>query len=92
MKKEETTKKKTEENQWIWWIILILVILGVLWFFGFFDGNDDYSYCVDNCVADMGLCTSGSFVFDKDGEGYIPESDYNSCYDDLEYCVSNCNP
>jgi len=49
--------KKNPENKWQVWLIVILIIFGALWFFGFFDSEENYleekyevldSFCVDS--------------------------------------------
>jgi len=101
MKKEEANTKPKKWG-WIVWVIIIILALWVVG--GLFDNSEEYSNCVDSCVSDnedcvydVDSCVSDSISYDKSGNGWISEYDFEDCSLDLEMCsldlemcVSDC--
>lgn len=87
---EEQRKKVSEahKGQIAGGIILLILLLG--WAFRWWD-NSEYTDCVDSCVQDHNYCVSSSIDFDNSGDGWIYEYDYEDCFNDLDFCVSDCD-
>ena len=82
-------KKKNEEisiwKNWKFWILIALVVL----FFNF-SNNEDYGYCVDDCVFENEMCLMDYSDFASSGIEYILYGYAEECQYDLEDCVEEC--
>lgn len=88
---EKEVKKKRD-----WWKNILLIIL-IIYLIGVFssNNNEEISNCVNECVLEINNCMTSSSLFDSiyDKSGvieYIPYSDFEDCYLDLETCINNC--
>jgi len=90
--KDNKEEANTKPKKWGWivivWVIIIILALWVVG--GLFDNSEEYSSCVSNCVSDNWACVSDSISYDKSGNGWISEYDFEDCSLDLESCVSDC--
>jgi len=64
--------------------IIVIVIIVVLICSG---NSEDYKSCVHSCVHELDSC--GYLITDY-GSQYCTLDDYQSCFDDLDMCISDC--
>ena len=84
MEKKEVIKKTP------WWAIILIILLGV-WLLSDLGSNDEYKSCVDECVSDMNWCAEQSYVMGN-ANWYLADYDFEDCQNELEYCITSCEP
>lgn len=97
-RKEVTIKinkeDKAKQKRAGWGLVgLIGLAIMIIWFMSmhYSDKADEYSYCVDMCVYDNSDCINKVYpLSDKYGEEYLEIFEVESCTNDLESCVSDC--
>ena len=86
---------KKEKVNIFWQTILLTIIIGIVLsvVFGLWgNSKEEYKYCSDSCLYVHNHCVTSTTIYDNSYNGYIPELDYEECFNELESCISDCTP
>ncbi len=81
-------RKKEGNNIWKDWRIWLIILLLILFSFSFSD-NDDYGYCLDDCLYENEFCSDGFQVYSGESWWMLREV-YDECHYDLRNCIEGC--
>jgi len=93
IKEDKDKNPKKVKMFWGYSAGLILMVLLVLWAFGIFGGNEEYTSCINDCVSDNeGCMIDYSLIIDN---YYDCVNNFNSCtktktYDSCLETYNNC--
>jgi len=75
-----------QENYWKIAVFILIVILAWKWT----DNNDDYEFCIDNCVFNNVDCTYTYRIYDEATNDFVSRGESIICLENLKSCVEEC--
>ncbi len=76
------------EKKDYWKIVGVVLLVFLVW--SWLGNNDDYEYCVDNCVFSMVDCTYIYRVYDEATNDFISRGESIICLEQLKTCIEDC--
>ncbi len=83
-------EKEKKKFRW-WWILIVILVVWVLSSSWNSSSKEDYTFCIDDCVASEQDCVYWTIINDKAGNQFVPYDEYESCSLELESCVTDCD-